>query len=467
MEFRRRKNPAQPQTDEIPKKRRKEEKCFEINEKILCFEPDEKLEKVLYDAKIRDVQEIIRKGKKCYEYLVHFQGWNSSWDRKVCEDYILKDTPENRKLQRELAEKKQLQLGAYLYRKERKKRKKLIERNLLSNASNNNNSTEDAQKKPTDLDPELYFSSSTTESHDDDRIFLHIGEILKKNLELDHKMVTKEKIYTKLPTNCCIISILEDFVRTYALKVLTKPQQEPTKPRKISILNRSEPKMKPIDYDAIINDINLCKEIADGLRVYFNFILNDFLLYPEEKDEIERAMEEEKIKNFKFVPAPRPTLNEFLSQIKIEPITETKRISRLRSHSLKTDDDEKVENMSSMASTSSNDSFMPEKRTNFTTNLNPMAMKIMEDVLNWHLIDADANGATEPSMIFGIHHLSRLIVKLPEFLSATPMSEEKITELLKYLDAFVEFMEENSEKFGSQKFDDEIDVKDEVKEEEI
>lgn len=80
-----------------------------------CFEPDEKLERVLYDAKIRDVSEgKDKKGKKCFEYLVHFQGWNSSWDRRVSEDFLLKDNNENRKLQRELAEKSQLQLGAYL-----------------------------------------------------------------------------------------------------------------------------------------------------------------------------------------------------------------------------------------------------------------------------------------------------------------------------------------------------------------
>jgi male-specific lethal 3 len=210
----------------------------------------------------------------------------------VCEDFILKDTPENRKLQRELAEKKQLQLGAYLYRKERKKRKKLIERSLLCSVN-----SEDAPKKPTELDQELYFSSSTTESHDDDRIFLHIGEILKKNLELDHTTVTRDKIFPKLPATCSVISILEDFVRGYALKVLTKPQQEMmVKPKKIGILNRNEPKMKPVDYDGIVNDINLCKEIADGLRVYFNFILNDFLLYSEERAEMEKIIDDNKVR---------------------------------------------------------------------------------------------------------------------------------------------------------------------------
>lgn len=38
------------------------------------------------------------------------QGWNSSWDRCVTEDFVLKDTEENRQLQKDLAQKAQLQL---------------------------------------------------------------------------------------------------------------------------------------------------------------------------------------------------------------------------------------------------------------------------------------------------------------------------------------------------------------------
>jgi len=37
-----------------------------------------------------------------------FQGWNSTWDRYVTDEFILKDTEENRKLQKELAEEAQL-----------------------------------------------------------------------------------------------------------------------------------------------------------------------------------------------------------------------------------------------------------------------------------------------------------------------------------------------------------------------
>ena len=51
-----------------------------------------------------------KRSKRIVEYLIHFQGWNSSWDRRVNEDFVLKDTEENRQLQKDLAEKSQLQM---------------------------------------------------------------------------------------------------------------------------------------------------------------------------------------------------------------------------------------------------------------------------------------------------------------------------------------------------------------------
>ncbi|MEJ1281267.1 hypothetical protein NN561_012216 [Cricetulus griseus] len=79
---------------------------FHSGEKVLCFEPDATKARVLYDAKIVDV--IVgkdEKGRKIPEYLIHFNGWNSSWDRWASEDHVLHDTDENRRLQRKLAKK--------------------------------------------------------------------------------------------------------------------------------------------------------------------------------------------------------------------------------------------------------------------------------------------------------------------------------------------------------------------------
>merc|ERR1719427_1560848 len=87
---------------------------FLEGEKVLCFEPDPNKAKVVYEAKILEVvnSQCKKSGKRQYEYLVHFQGWNSSWDRYVLEDMLLKDTEENRveqdKLTKETAEQERL-----------------------------------------------------------------------------------------------------------------------------------------------------------------------------------------------------------------------------------------------------------------------------------------------------------------------------------------------------------------------
>lgn len=302
MEFRPRRK---TQFEESPRKKRSTERkeIFDVGEKILCYEPDGKLEKVLYDAKIISVAEgKDKRNRKLMEYQIHFQGWNSSWDRRVSEDFILKDTPENRKLQRELAEKSQLQLGAYLYRKERKKRRK--EHNKLVGET-----SEDGSKKPSEndqnTDPDQqeqeYYSSSATESnHDDDRVYLHMGDTLKAHLENDFKMVTKENLLTILPAVTPVVTILENFVKTYSIKLITGPTTDQPKLKRRN--SQAKKEAKTYDYDSIRTNIDLCKEVVDGLRVYFNFTLKDFLLYSEEKDEVEKMLSEENLKDFKFTP---------------------------------------------------------------------------------------------------------------------------------------------------------------------
>ncbi|XP_042337430.1 male-specific lethal 3 homolog, partial [Plectropomus leopardus] len=79
---------------------------FHKGERVLCFEPDPTKAKVLYDAKVIDV--LIgtdEHGRRIPKYLIHFNGWNRSWDRWAAEDHVLRDTEENRKLQHKLARK--------------------------------------------------------------------------------------------------------------------------------------------------------------------------------------------------------------------------------------------------------------------------------------------------------------------------------------------------------------------------
>lgn len=62
--------------------------------------------------------------------------------------------------------------------------------------------------------------------------------------------------------------------------------------------------------------------------------------------------------------------------------------------------------------------------------------ELLQDVLAWKLLPFDA--PVEPSMVFGAVHLSRFVVKLPDFVNATPMPDEKLKLLLQNLDNFIE-----------------------------
>lgn len=468
-------------------KRKRDTNCsnFEVFERVLCFEPDVNKAKVLYDAKIMDICETKdKRGRKKIEFLIHFQGWSSSWDRRVDFDFVLKDTEENRKLQRDLAEKSQLQLGAYLYRKERKKRRKLSEKiRLLQLKANpeivDGSNPEKIEVKPVEIDsdkittdPEMDYSSSVESSHEDDRVFLCLGDFICKNLEMDEKFVTKDKVLAKLPaTPLNVVTILENFVRYYTFKQLTGPQEIP-KPKKKNKQLLKQKESPAFDLQSIENNVELCKEVADGLRIYFNFILKDYLLYPQERDQANEFLSPEYLRNFVFVrndvkleslqPKPIITIikndspaDQEVSESVTSEKSETGR--RLRSHSNR---NEESENLSSMASTSSNDSEplalsaqRPLIKTPVPMNIGtvpPIARKLFEETLAWKLLQDDAN--PEASMIYGIVHLTRLIVKLPEFLSVTSISEEKLILLLKFLNHFVEFLEDHEYLYGEQNY---------------
>lgn len=81
---------------------------FTEGERVLCYEPDPNKAKVLYDSKILKILDTIsrdnhNRSTKKTEYSVHFFGWNRSrFDCVVAEENILKDTPSNRELQRQL-----------------------------------------------------------------------------------------------------------------------------------------------------------------------------------------------------------------------------------------------------------------------------------------------------------------------------------------------------------------------------
>ncbi|XP_066999110.2 MSL complex subunit 3 [Anabrus simplex] len=279
---------------------------FSEGEKVLCYEPDPTKAKVLYDSKVLEV--IVNKdqrGRKAVEYLIHFQGWNSSWDRCVSEDYVLKDTDENRQLQRDLAQKAQLQLGAYLYRRERKKRhrklsekindsleqKKVRRRGVSSeDGSSGSQSQREGEDDSEEEEEEELTSSGESSVEDEERVPLELSDTLKRLLEQDHELITKKNKLVKLPAEPNVATILEGYVKHCAVNQLCNLTDKPQRRYRYHQSNKAR------DLDRTFRSLNVCKEIVDGVRIYFDFTLGDLLLYNQEQDQYQSLRNHQLVK---------------------------------------------------------------------------------------------------------------------------------------------------------------------------
>ncbi|KPI94219.1 Male-specific lethal 3-like [Papilio xuthus] len=268
---------------------------FSEGERVLCYEPDPTKAKVLYDSKVLEVIESKdKRGRRTVEYLIHFQGWNSSWDRCVSEDFVLKDTQENRQLQRDLAEKSQLQLGAYLYRKERKKRVNTTAhpgpakraRHGRSDAGSST-STQPDEVEPGDTD--LSNGSATSSGSDSGsgsssdsqqllprkpqgfKADIPIPPALRDRLTFDYHLVVKRGRLARLPASPNAAEILESYVKWFAHTGVWQATR-----------TRHAPAQRPDILDVSCR-LHLVREVAEGIRIYIDFILGDHLLYKQEQ----------------------------------------------------------------------------------------------------------------------------------------------------------------------------------------
>ncbi|XP_055932619.1 male-specific lethal 3 homolog [Argiope bruennichi] len=237
---------------------------FAAGEKVLCYEPDPTKAKVLYESKVLDlVVSRDERGRKVPEYLIHFFGWNSSWDRCVREEFILPFTEENRELQVKLANEAALSIKG----KRKSKLPPLLKETLYKKQCNDSGNEKSEN-------PDSSSSESDSESSEEDTekdVILKLPEILKEVLEDDWLAVTKKNKLVKLPCRPNVIAILEDYVKHLAAQLLCASPPKNTK------------NGKQIMPDDVKNKLNLCKEVMDGIRVYFDFTLPHLLLYRQEK----------------------------------------------------------------------------------------------------------------------------------------------------------------------------------------
>ncbi|XP_049886128.1 protein male-specific lethal-3 isoform X2 [Pectinophora gossypiella] len=521
---------------------------FSEGERVLCYEPDPTKAKVLYDSKVLEVIESKdKRGRRTVEYLIHFQGWNSSWDRCVSEDFVLKDTEENRQLQRDLAEKSQLQLGAYLYRRERKKGSSSTTgtgsakrvRHGFSDDGSSSSTQPDGETGDTDSSSG---DGSGSQPHSpppnvQGRASITLPPQLRDRLTFDYHLVVKRGKLSRLPASPCAAEILESFVKWFARAGAWHPAR-----------GRHDPPQKP-DLVDVSCRLNLIREVADGLRVYFDFILRGHLLYKQELNQYHEVCGQflEKQEQMKYLAAqqtitsyenktlkaaatitspklpdyshlpPDPNPNDVEKNggkvshdgahannhvepakpdatetpvIKTEPTDEPQNnqnninvpaakvrearsstragnvARRLRSHksvvsqseneepapSTSTGEPRTFETLSSSVGSSGSslsESWSRPAQAAATApapTRTPLSL-LLEKVAKWEIIPREGTEHL-PCRIYGAIHLSRLFVKLPDFLNATQMPDFKLKLVLKHIDMFMQYLDEHSEWFS-------------------
>lgn len=91
----------------------------------------------------------------------------------------------------------------------------------------------------------------------------------------------------KLPCPTNIIAVLDGFLRHYAL-TLTSRNPEKTRASQRTNSTSSNTSSNAGESITIATQMSLCKEVIDGIRVSFDFLLSGSLLYAEERLQYEQ-----------------------------------------------------------------------------------------------------------------------------------------------------------------------------------
>uniref|UniRef100_A0A3P9L927 MSL complex subunit 3 n=1 Tax=Oryzias latipes TaxID=8090 RepID=A0A3P9L927_ORYLA len=447
---------------------------FYKGERVLCFEPDPSKAKVLYDAKVLDV--LIgtdEHGRRVPKYLIHFNGWSRSWDRWAAEDHVLRDTEENRKLQRRLARKALGRMKRKGWRK-RRRRPSGTKSSSLKTLPKEDDSDDACEKRR--VEPELNIKRECEEKavHVD----ISIPDVLKKKLEDDCFYINKRKKLVMVPCQTNVVHILESYVKHFAINKAFMANERYR--RQQSATQSSSPQPTPPE-----KRLELCKEMVDGLRITFDFTLPMILLYPSEQAQFKKVSSSRLFlttregspcsSSFQRERSPsppvhnpptpqstdsQPTLSDTSATTPTAPAPTPKRSAaaspQLKRRAVESSSQPKfflnLDKKTPVHSGSSSPlPLTPSKeRSGPFRGLESRRNNELNEVLSWKLTPDNYplnDQPPPPSYLYGSQHLLRLFVKLPEILGKMQIPERNLRTLIKHLELFLRFLAEFHEDF--------------------
>uniref|UniRef100_A0A7M4EF98 MSL complex subunit 3 n=1 Tax=Crocodylus porosus TaxID=8502 RepID=A0A7M4EF98_CROPO len=459
---------------------------FHRGERVLCFEPDPTKAKVLYDAKIVDV--VVgkdEKGRKIPEYLIHFNGWNrrrrKGRKKRRCRlpgvDSVLKSLP---------AEEND----------------ESSENSLSSSSSDDSDEGTDEEIKSEESDIEERTEmkedqdTHTKRDMEERAISIEIPEVLKKKLEEDCYYINRRKRLVKLPCQTNIITILESYVKHFAINAAFSANERSRHHQMTSHANMN------LHYVPPEKNVELCKEMVDGLRITFDFTLPLILLYPYEQAQFK------KITSSKFfLPIKENSINANRNQEELspsppllnpptpqstdsqpttgEPATPKRRkaepeiLQSLRRSTRHTSNCDRLSESSASPQPKrrhlETPASMPklflhlEKKTPVHSgSSSPITLtpskegsavfagfegrrnNELNEVLSWKLMPENyppSDQLPPPSYIYGSQHLLRMFVKLPEILGKMCFPDKNLKALVKHFEMFLRFLAEYHDDF--------------------
>ena len=109
-------------------------------------------------------------------------------------------------------------------------------------------------------------------------VTIEIPEVLKKKLEDDCYCINRRKRLVKVPCQTNIITILESYVKHFAINAGFSANERPRHYHAMPHVNMNVQHSFPAE-----KNVDLCKEMVDGLRITFDYTLPLVLLYPYEQ----------------------------------------------------------------------------------------------------------------------------------------------------------------------------------------
>ncbi|OCT92404.1 hypothetical protein XELAEV_18015463mg [Xenopus laevis] len=232
-------------------------------------------------------------------------------------------------------------------------------------------------------------------------IALEIPDILKKKLEEDCYLINKRKRLVKLPCQTNIITILESYVKHFAINAAFSANER-FRHHQTTSVNMN------LHYIPPEKNVELCKEMVDGLRITFDFTLPLILLYPYEQTQYKKVTSS---KFFLPIREKTPVHSGSSSPITLTPSKDGSSVF----------------------------SGLEGRRNNE-----------LNEVLSWKLMPENypqSDQPPPPSYIYGSQHLLRLFVKFPEIMGKMMFSDKNLKALIKHFELFLRFLAEYHEDF--------------------